>query len=377
MITTNNYELYIVDYYDGALNKIQTEELFAFLAGHPDIKEEFDEYENVSITSEAIAFVGKENLKKLVNKSSPLEQQLIAYYENDLSNDEKRMAEKEISENENAQVELEIIRKTKLLPDYTILFRDKQSLKRGGKIIFLRAGIARTVSVAAVILILLLTYFFYSSNKNEQIIANQNNQVKSDSIVVSNKIKSSNKFELAVGTISDKSSSDNKNKKDKFDRKSILSKSNSIVENKSILSNSQKQIPSEINKDSVGHGTDDVNRTLLNSGVANSINKDTGNFNVKNVPQQVNFLAGNGNIMVADLATIFSTDEMIELGIAPKSKANEGEPIKALSFITQKINSAAQTKNIFVAVNDDANLKASTYAFNIGNVFSVSHTRVK
>ena len=377
MITIDNYELYIVDYYDGTLNKNQTEELFAFLAGHPGLKDEFDEFENISITSEAISFDGKENLKKLVNRSSPLEQQLIAYYENDLSNDEKRLAEKEIAENENAQEELEVIRKTKLLPDYTILFGDKQSLKRGGKVFFMNAGVYQKASIAAAILLLLLSYFIYNSNKNDQQIVDHNNKVKTDSVGTSNENKINNKLELAAGSHPDQSIVNKKGENDNTNKRSAQQISNSIIENQNNLSTNQKSVPVVIGKDSVEHNINETNRSPINEPVAHAIDNNSDRLIDRNVPQEVNFLAGNGNVMVADLATIFSADEMLELGITPNSKQNEGEPIKALSFITQKINSAAQSRNINVSISDDANLKAATYAFNIGNVFSVSHTSAK
>jgi hypothetical protein len=63
-INRNNYEVYIIDYFDGKLDPVQTAELMYFLSQNPDLEYEFNAFENLKMPESQIKFNDKEVLKK-------------------------------------------------------------------------------------------------------------------------------------------------------------------------------------------------------------------------------------------------------------------------------------------------------------------------
>ena len=108
MITRNNYELYIIDFYDGKLNKLQVEELRAFLDQHSDLKEEFELLSSATLEPETVFFADKNSLKKTEVSDNDI---LIAYFENDLTPGEKRKFEQQLIANPSLAQELEVLKK--------------------------------------------------------------------------------------------------------------------------------------------------------------------------------------------------------------------------------------------------------------------------
>ena len=49
-ITRDNYQAYILDYFEGTLSVQEKESLLAFLNAHPDCRKEFEEFENISLS---------------------------------------------------------------------------------------------------------------------------------------------------------------------------------------------------------------------------------------------------------------------------------------------------------------------------------------
>ena len=47
-ITRDNYQAYILDYFEGTLSVQEKESLLAFLNAHPDCRKEFEEFENMT-----------------------------------------------------------------------------------------------------------------------------------------------------------------------------------------------------------------------------------------------------------------------------------------------------------------------------------------
>ena len=63
-INRNNYEAFLIDFLDGTLDAVLVAELMLFLEANPDIREEFDGIEDVSLESQNIHFTEKDFLKK-------------------------------------------------------------------------------------------------------------------------------------------------------------------------------------------------------------------------------------------------------------------------------------------------------------------------
>ena len=94
-INRNNYEIWFIDYADGKLSAEDKKELFQFLQTHPDLKEEFESFENVKLETDNTVFENKEALKKssLIITEKNHDKYFIAYHENILSSADKKAVE--------------------------------------------------------------------------------------------------------------------------------------------------------------------------------------------------------------------------------------------------------------------------------------------
>ena len=136
-INRDNYEIFIVDYFDGNLNPEKVSELMNFLEKNPEIKEEFAGYEVVEFAPDKkIIFENKNKLKKEiiteVNKINEknYENYFIAKLENDLSENETADFEKFLLSNPHLNSQFQLFLKTKLQADETFVFENKTSLKK-------------------------------------------------------------------------------------------------------------------------------------------------------------------------------------------------------------------------------------------------------
>lgn len=137
-ITLQNYEAFILDYYENNLNAEQVAELLIFLENHPALKTEFEDFEHISITPEAaITFETKNKLKKPVFlpykeiSSENYENYILADLENEITSQERYDLNEFIALNPEVKKEYEIYRHTYLKPDYRIKFANKKQLKKG------------------------------------------------------------------------------------------------------------------------------------------------------------------------------------------------------------------------------------------------------
>ncbi len=96
-INRENYEICFIDYFDGNLNETDIAALMDFLKDNPDLKKEFDSFENINLNyDENIVFQDKSMLKKKeiislgdINESN-YEDYFIGYYEETLSNNQNQ-----------------------------------------------------------------------------------------------------------------------------------------------------------------------------------------------------------------------------------------------------------------------------------------------
>jgi hypothetical protein len=136
-INRNNYEEFFLDYYDGNLNPNQISELFLFINENPEIKKEFDSFENFSIVAdENIVFENKESIKKKEIfpigsiDSSNYEMFFIADIENDLTEKEAKDIKIFLEQNPHLNETYHLIKLTKLKPDTSVIFENKEKLKK-------------------------------------------------------------------------------------------------------------------------------------------------------------------------------------------------------------------------------------------------------
>ncbi len=137
-INKNNYQAFILDYYEGNLSEKQAAKLMSFLEKHPELKKEFDEFEIIKLedNNETPTFEGKGFLKKpepeieLPITNENFELFCIAEIENLLNKEQVAELDRFVSENPS----FDKIRKKYLqahaTPDKSITFENKEYLKK-------------------------------------------------------------------------------------------------------------------------------------------------------------------------------------------------------------------------------------------------------
>lgn len=174
-ITRSNYESWFLDYLEGNLDASLSEEFHLFLKQNPDLAEELKLGDIIKLMmNETIQFEAKEELKKTINDTTVVfQERAIAYYEGDLTLNERINFEAWLSENPHNSNEAEQFGQLKLIADPKIVFENKEQLKRKGKVLPLWIKVA---SAAAIFLLVYL--LFPPGNGMQPDIRNQVAEVK-------------------------------------------------------------------------------------------------------------------------------------------------------------------------------------------------------
>lgn len=166
----------MLDHLEGNLSPEDTLALKAFAILHPELDLNLDE-ELVSLENESVIFAGKQHLKAGFS-----DELVIGYLENVLEGEQKKEAEKLAKSNAVFKHELELYKKTIAVVDETIVFENKERLKRRSAIIFFPQN--NYIRVAAALLLLFGIWFMVSRViKNDTTftpeMANKTNEEKS------------------------------------------------------------------------------------------------------------------------------------------------------------------------------------------------------
>ncbi len=168
-IDRDNYGMFIIDYQEGNLSPALTEELFAFLENNPRLKEEFIGFEDLRLPPEELpVFHHKNKLKKELLPVKDIdgrnfENRTIAFFENDLSQDEQRDLNEFYKLNPSLKKIRDLYQKTRLTPDASVQYPEKDQLRKAAFIIY-RKWVYAAASVAAVILLLMVLWPFQWGN---------------------------------------------------------------------------------------------------------------------------------------------------------------------------------------------------------------------
>ncbi len=166
-INISNYELFVIDYLDGNLNANELASFILFLEENPDIKNEVYDIKGISLKDENIVYTEKSKLKKnpiiAVNgiNEANYEDYFIASFENDLTSAQKKKLFNFVNKNSQLVAEYELSKKIKLVPDDSIKYYNKSSLKHEKRIS------PFWYSSAAAILLLLSSLWFFNYQKTE------------------------------------------------------------------------------------------------------------------------------------------------------------------------------------------------------------------
>lgn len=135
-VNTKNYEVWIIDYFDGKLNASETAELMTFLDLHPELKEDFELFDPTPVDTEKVYFPNKADLKKVpvivsakINEEN-YEEYFIAFYENDLDESEDKNLQAFLAINPQLKEEFELHGSLLLQADKTIVYEQKDNLHK-------------------------------------------------------------------------------------------------------------------------------------------------------------------------------------------------------------------------------------------------------
>ncbi len=159
-IDRSNYEIWLIDWLDGNLNKIRTEQLLNFLNENPDLKDESDELSAFSLNPATDSFPGKNRLKKTAVEmhSSHFEFLSVGYLENDLTTEQISELKEVIDLDPEKKKTFDIIQKMKLSPALLHYRKKNRLFKRSfaqNAVRFSFIGL----SAAAVVAFVLISYF--------------------------------------------------------------------------------------------------------------------------------------------------------------------------------------------------------------------------
>ncbi|OYT17045.1 MAG: hypothetical protein B7C24_04595 [Bacteroidetes bacterium 4572_77] len=135
-----NYESYLIDYLDGNLDAINTEEMEIFLAEHPAIAEEMEDLKDFTLQKSHAPIVASQNFKTQLKKAEIHSfedinegnylQFFVAHLEGDLDKATQGPLFQFLEINPSLKSEKEQIQGLKLQADTHIVFEAKENLKR-------------------------------------------------------------------------------------------------------------------------------------------------------------------------------------------------------------------------------------------------------
>jgi hypothetical protein len=129
-ININNYEAYFLDYHEGNLSPQQVADLFLFLSQHPELKKEFEDFEQIVLEDfSAPVFENKDRLKKNITAENR-EEYFIRAVEGTLDTTELALLNSFLTSHPEFLTEFNLFQKTKLQADTRIVFENKPALKQ-------------------------------------------------------------------------------------------------------------------------------------------------------------------------------------------------------------------------------------------------------
>lgn len=196
-INTHNYEAFLLDFSEGNLSEQLQIELEIFLIQHPELEINLSELSFINVENEMIVFSNKNSLKKteldLVSQT-----QFIAYIEKQLPENECLELEKSCKNNPNLSKELKLYTSTINIPDGSVLFKNKPSLKRQPKVIWYNFSILQYAAAACVAFLIGFFALWTKSHVNSESssLANKTNIILNNDTFYTNDIVDSREHQI-------------------------------------------------------------------------------------------------------------------------------------------------------------------------------------
>jgi len=177
-IHLGNYEEFIILYLDNELTDEQVKMVDKFLAGHPDLKAEFEMLMSTKLPLEELSF-DKTGLMAENMKLSSVDEELLLYIDGELPSGEMKKLKLELPSNKEYQLQHQLLLQTKLNPSERIAYPNKKELyRRTEKVISIKVW----MGVAAAVIIIAVSGLLYFKNStpvtNYGTTAGKNNPVQ-------------------------------------------------------------------------------------------------------------------------------------------------------------------------------------------------------
>ncbi len=213
-INESNYQEYFIAYLENDLDVRSSENVELFLEKNIFLKKEYELFRKTFMKPDVkTVFDDKNVLKKSVVRpvseinENNYQEYFIARLEGDLNLQESRELDLFLQNNLSLQKEFDLFRKTLLVPDKSIVYEEKQALKKYVIPVYSKRYIYTAVSVAASILIFVGIYFLNKPATNNNIAENGNNthqgkttQTKIERVQHVNAAKRYDKVNIEKGT---------------------------------------------------------------------------------------------------------------------------------------------------------------------------------
>ncbi len=358
-INRNNYEAFFLDYHEGNLSDGLKKELFLFLDNYPDLKVEFEGFEMIAVSGTAKMFFDKERLKKNTITLHNYKSYFVAYIENDLSLLKKNEVDLFIQKNPLLKPEFELFNRVKIVPDVSVVFRNKKQLNRGGKIIVFTPPIYR-IAIAASIALFIITYFLLR-NTNEKNIAHQETP------------KTGTERNHASPSNSHSYIDPNMNAENK---KGLVQKNRDVKEKL----HDKKSTPSTIDYPIRANEPKTIEPLLSQQNEKENSNPVVHQNSTEKKDSFENRLVDNNTSEQkpfkpeeAQLSEVFSDDDLKELGVSSHVSPDKKNSLWDLASKGARELSKVTRTDITLSKQSDELENTNSYALAIGN-FSISHT---
>lgn len=171
LITKNNYEAFLLDYVEGNLSPEYTAELMLFFENNPELKEDLEAFDMLTLDVPETQLKNKEALKIDEDKVTALTFDDFAISEIEgLNTEEQTTALKAfLAKNPVKQKEFEVYQNTKLVGAATI-FENKAALKQDKKVIPLYWWYS--AAAAIILIVFLLKGINFGTDKPVDVLAN-------------------------------------------------------------------------------------------------------------------------------------------------------------------------------------------------------------
>ncbi len=128
-INRHNYETFFLLYVDKELSAADRKAVELFVHENPDLQMELSLLQDTILNADDVVLEKKDWLY-MEDGISALQENLMLYADDELSADDKRTIEALLATDKSASIEWNILRQTKLEPETSIVFADKNSLYR-------------------------------------------------------------------------------------------------------------------------------------------------------------------------------------------------------------------------------------------------------